>query len=81
MKIKKFNDYTRFIITDDREKPMAWDKGSQQLCYCDNEQWRDEPFPVSIYSKRQARRHIRKSKSNRKQWKMDVLNYLLFPVA
>lgn len=74
----------KFIIVDEDSKPMSWDQGSHQLCYNDDERWRgehnDAPFPLTIYSKKQALEVIRKSLRNRKRWHMSIDNYYLMPV-
>jgi len=79
--MKKFEDFDKVIITDEKHKPMAWN--GDQLCYCENEFWQDEAFPVKIYTKATAKKYIAKTKQYRKSLNFNTNGerYILFPVA
>ena len=68
----------KVIITDEDNKPMAWCR--DQLCYCTDETWRDEHFPVKPYSIQTARRYIKKSIEFRTNAGFLVGGYRLMPI-
>lgn len=73
------NDFSRFIVVDEDNKPMAWDK--DQFCYCTNSHWQDDHFPIRTYSKKYAMELIKRSIAFRKKNKfVDLGDYLLMPV-
>lgn len=69
----------RFIVTDEKGKPMAW--GGDQLCYCTDEYWQDEPFPIKTYSEQAARRYIKKSIAFRTENGFSDNYYKLMPIT
>ena len=73
----------RFIITDEKGKPMTWGRPDEQLCYSDSLSWDsgDEVlFVLETYSYKTAKKHIKKSKENRKKWGMGITAYELMPI-
>lgn len=66
-----------YIITDENSKPMAW--ADDQLCYCTDEFWQDEPHPIQAYTLNKCKRLIKKSKQFREYNKFGESKYKLMP--
>lgn len=73
---KNFKDV---IITDDENRPMAWDEYSKQLCYCTDSEWIDIPHPVETYSQSKATKLIRKSFEYRAKNNLSPTEYKTMP--
>lgn len=71
--------YKHAIITDEKGKPMVWNNSDEQLTYCTNEDWRDEPNPVRAYTVLKAKALIKKTIANRISWKMSEGVYKIMP--
>jgi hypothetical protein len=67
-----------FIVVDEDKKPMSF--SDEQFCYCDDERWRDDMWPVQLYTKITALRLIEKSKAFREKNGYDETKYFLMPV-
>lgn len=73
----------RFIITDEKKRPMTWSKHDEQLCYSDsfcNDTDGHPHFVLETYSYQTAVKHIKKSQSNRKKWGYKEPKYELMPI-
>lgn len=71
--------FKKFIVIDaDNEIPMSFD--GDQFCYCTNDSWQDDHFPVRLYSYKRAKELIRRSNSYRIKNKMSPNNFKLMPV-
>ena len=77
MKTSKDNKKV-IIIGENDGAPMAW--GGEQLCYCDKEEWVGDKFPVIIYTKATAKKHIKNTLAFRKRHGYTRNNYILYPV-
>lgn len=78
----KYKDFGYVIVTDKHNRPMSYVKSEHQLCYCDDENWIDEIFPIKIVSKRVGQNQIKTTIQNRKKWGFEVshIEYKLMPV-
>jgi len=78
----KVEDFKYCIVTDEKYKPMSYcdQYGNKQLCYCDNETWKDDVWPLKIVTVAQAKEQIKKSNQWRKKQGMSISKYLLMPV-
>lgn len=77
MPLKKKFKYV--IITDENGKPMAYSDADKKLCFCTDEFWEDEPWPVKCYTIAKARRLIEKSKAYRTKNRLSETLYKLIP--
>lgn len=77
--VSDFHKYDKVICTDEDGKAMAW--GGEQLCYCTNNTWQDEHFPLKVYTKKHAQRLIARTQLFRKGAGFDVPQYRLVPVG
>lgn len=78
----KYKSYKYVIVADKDERPMAW--GDEQLCYCDNERWEDDIFPIKVITKQTAEKQIKRSIVYRKGRRFEPMtkreDYLLMPI-
>ena len=77
MKTSKDNKKV-IIIGENDGAPMAW--GGDQLCYCTEANRESYSFPVVIYSKATAKKHIKNTLAFRKRYGYTRNNYVLYPV-
>lgn len=75
---KGLKSFTRFIIVDEKSKPLAW--CGDQLCYCSDEDWQDDHNPVKTYTERTARKHIANTIKFRNSHGFETGRYRLMPI-
>lgn len=75
-RVKRKKKFAHFIVTDENNKPMAWDDIGNQLAYCTDDSWQDIHHPIECYTLAKAKRLIKKSNTGKK--KPDT--YRLMPV-
>lgn len=74
MNYKRFKKY---IVVDENYCPMSYDRN--QFVYCNTEQNR-RPFPVKIYTLKQAKELIKKTCEWRAKQGFLMGNYYLMPI-
>ena len=75
--MKTAKDFDHVLITDEDGRPMAWSE--EQLCYCESDNWEDEPFPVVIYKRSTAKAYMRRANKWRKAQGFKENKYQLYP--
>ena len=63
--MKTLDSFKKFIVVDEDNAAMSFD--GDQFSYCTSSSWRDEQWPVEIYTKRKALELIAKTKKYRKE--------------
>lgn len=67
----------RFLVVDEKDRPMTYLHEEQQFVYCDTIP--DAIVKATAYVKEDAEEYIRMSKAQRRAWKFDEGQYFLMP--